>query len=406
MKRAGKLVVGAIASIALLAGGTFAAFVVVDNANAIGIQVTPGSLTEAETNEKITLAWGENTIANVEELGLGATKKVGNLVLKASYSAANLPNDTPYESYTGLLDIAVQDITVRQNENVPKFIDYLSVHVVEGDIAIGNYDVNNAMTGTPDNNGITRYTAVGNTAGRTYSVFVTLDDAASPVYNTIKNDKVYLSFDWNKANEDTLNDDSTTTYYFYDEHDVFGDAYAYAWGGDKHNGEWPGQHMTEIVDGYYSLDVSNELDKIIFSNNNDKQTVDLELDPAKQYWTLGALSEGKYLATASAEAPNVLTANYYVVGTMNNWGYSADYAMVADGDNNLAKFVYDGPNFNTNTGEQENPVHRLKVLGKDGTWYGGEGGNDVLFEADKVCTGYTVYLNNAGVVYLDAQYQA
>lgn len=409
MKRAGKLVVGAIAAISLLAGGTFAAFAVVDNADAIGIKVTPGSLTEAETGERITLNWGTNAIANVENLGLGATKKVGTLSLRAEYSAAKLPNNDPYVSYTGLLDVEVQDITVRGagHENDPKFIDYLTVNVVENDIA------ENAFAGAtklvPNKVGnISHYTATGlpDDDGKTYSVFVTLSEDASPVYNTIKTDQVYLSFNWNKADADSNEDTTTKTYYLYDEENVFGGtAYAYAWAGATINHEYPGVQMTKVADKYYSVDIANTLTKVIFSNGTDKQTVDLTLNAAEPYWTLGDVNDkGKYAADDSAVAPTVLAHNYYVVGSWNEWNYQEAYAMSEEnpGVGNRAIFNYTGDPFVTNG----TPVE-LKVRGKDGTWYGAEGGVNFVFKTtEEKCYGYTVYLNNAGVVYVVADYTA
>ena len=90
--------------------------------------------------------------------------------------------------------------------------------------------------------------------------------------------------------------------------------YAYAWRDSSdgtYNEEWPGVEMTSSNGIFtYEVDASQSYSKIIFNNNNGKQTINLDLETSDGIYTLGDKnSESKYTAT--------FTSTNFIVGKID-----------------------------------------------------------------------------------------
>ncbi len=345
MKRSLMLIGGAAGAVALLGGITYAAYAVNDNANPFGTKITPGSLTD-ETVKKITLEWGNNTIAPVSGLTSGSTQKVGELSLKAS--------GMDEEEYTGILKLDLSDLT-DYGEKAPDayLYDYLTIDVYKGSLET-KPETNDERIGgiaAGATNHSSSISVTGNAEGAIYSIFVTLDESVTPYYETVKTQSVYLSFDWNKSGNDE--EASTNPVYLYNESNVWdGDIYVYAWNGSKQNATFPGEAMNKVADKFYSFDLLKDYTNIIFSAKKDGevayQTVDLKYDSSKPYATIDekASDNEKYTVTWGADKPTIL-ADYYITGVIegvNRWyssvGLLQEYAMSEpdDATQNLAQF--------------------------------------------------------------------
>ena len=412
------LLLASIGAAALFVGGTFAAYVITDNANPIGKKISPSEITDDKVGS-ITLEWGQNTIANVGNLGAGATAKMGNIVLKASGKDAN---DQDITSYAGTLNMKLTDLTnygETQPEN--KLIDFLEVDVVTGDVTVEQWlamtseQISAARIGhiPPAANTYTYdAAATGTSAGTTYSVFVKLSDSATPVYTTISTQVVYLQLDWN-ANQSDANVEETTKVFFQKPASGWtGDkVYVYAWKSGVQNAAFPGVEMKSEGGRLYSFELAgssasgkDKFAKVIFSDYDSTaqeqhvlhQTVDTDLDYSKQYYVAGAAGEGgKYACTSSATAPQELAA-YYVTGVINGvdkWyttvGFVADLAMSTENLEHDDKGKLS--NITLKAGDQ------LCVIANDGaTYYHAQGGGNFVIESDGA---YDIYLNASSEVW-------
>lgn len=414
MKNSKKVLIGALLAASTLVGATVATYVVTDNANAVGIKVTPGTLT---AEGKVTLSWGENSVANVSNLSLGGVKQAGELILKAEHNT-----EEAYEGYNGLLNIALEDLTTRDpNYSGAKFIDYLDVYLFskEDNVQYSStvmpelIEANGYIGKIPTEQEQLSYdfAALGTPEGKHYVVYVSLNASASSVYGTIKTDIVYVTFNWNKASGDQ-NEAASNKVYFYDPNGEFGTTpYIYAFKDNKISAEWPGEAMTKISDGLFSYDLSRSFNTIIFNNNNNgKQTADIsvalndsdEIDAP--YFTLGALDSetNKYAVTPGSSNPATL-ANYYITG---------EFAAASDptsGWYGVAGFIEgnemgagDEQNYAIKEHVQLTEGDRFKIVGKDGAWYDAEesGSRDSDGNWLVTATGaYTIYLNNNGNIW-------
>lgn len=259
MKRKTIVLLSSVMASALLVGGAFAAYAVIDHAEEKGIYTTPGTITP---EQQVTLEWGAATgLSDVGDLVPATPKKAGEVVLVATPNDANI--------YTGNLLVHYEDrTTVAEALREAKFIDYLNVYVYEGSLEepdetklVGDLIAQETNTVYSKN-----IVATGNAAGKVYSIFIELDEAAESVVEKIQNDRVYVGFDWNKAD---------------------GDYYP----------------VTPVVeDGYYLVGTMNEWTE----NNNYKFTLNTESEHENEYYlknvVLGATDEFKAKYHADEEA--------------------------------------------------------------------------------------------------------
>ena len=407
------LLLASVGAAALFVGGTFAAYVITDNANPIGKKISPSEIHDDAVGS-ITLEWGENTIANVGNLAAGATAKMGNVVLKASGVDGD---NTAINSYNGSLNMKLTDLT-NYGESTPanKLIDFLEVDVVSGDVTVEQWlamtseQIAAARIGhIPPSAGVYTYdaTATGTKTGATYSVFVKLSDSATPVYSTISTQIVYLQLDWN-ANQSDVNIETTTKVFFQKPSSGWtGDkVYLYAWKDGVQNAAFPGVEMKSEGGRMYSYELAgstavgkDKFSKVIFVDFDSTQsgdarilhqTADTALDYSKQYFTCGAVGEGgKYECSASATAP-VELADYYVTGVINGvdkWyttvGFVSELAMgpAESGHDDHGRLA----NVSLKAGDS------LCVIANDGkTYYHTQSGGDWQISEDGT---YDIYLN-------------
>ena len=149
-------------------------------------------------------------------------------------------------------------------------------------------------------------------------------------------------------------------------------AYAYAWTGSGNsavsNAPWPGVEMTATGDDYY-FDLPKDYEKILFTNGDGSQTVDITLNYNHKTYTIGALSDGKYACSGATPengeefemaALEDLRFNFYITSAKqisiaavpfggngfyimpsvdgNNSGYENYTKMITYGDNNGARY--------------------------------------------------------------------
>ena len=373
--------VGAIVAGAALIGGTFASWIVTDNADPLGIKITPIDIAESET-ERVTLEWGDKTgFTNIGSIGISTSVK-RSVGLLATYTG---------NAFSGNLSAEL----TTTSSGAHTLIEYLDVEVYDKDDkdaegATKILEIGHHLT-TPtysDNADI----AVNSGTELTVSFYFKLNSAITPqIYEEVKNDFVLLTIDWNKGSAIAAQTEKQT-YYFEPISDYGSAVYAYAWdsvGGV--NAAWPGVQMTKVKDAalghqpVYACELEIKdpaYTHIIFNNGvhensgDNKQTVDLELpdlsEPSPTPFYQPYDNHGWIAAPSFDPEPE---PDYYVTGTMNDWNTTdATYKLVA----------------NTYTGEDTIPNSNIlfssfdfclldvdiaantyiKVAGTDGSWYG------------------------------------
>ena len=296
MKRKSIILLSSILAGSLLVGGAFAVYAVTDNADPLGINVTPGNLDEDKT-QYVTLNWGKSTgLAGVGQLEVGENRKVGVVGLQST------------QKYSGVFTLTIEDTTTAEKPNdAAALFDYLNVYVYDGD-----YDLVVPEGGQPTDektalpwDGVspkatitkdTETTVISGTPARTVkklsfniegstsengrplSIFVNLDDSASPIYNQITKDKVYLEVDWAPQEGDEVTEHVV---YYVNSATHWENVYAYAWAGAKVNGAWPGVKMVKLYDDVYQLNIPLGMEKIIFNNglsgDDERKTADISV---------------------------------------------------------------------------------------------------------------------------------
>lgn len=273
MKRKAIVLLSSVLAGALLVGGAFAGYAVTDNADPFGINVTPGNL-DVDDTDYITLKWGQGTnLENISLLKVGENRKVGTLNLVAEGKKA-------YEN--GIFTLTLEDKSGTKEATDPKLFDYLNVYVYDGDQNLGENGVLPSVVAAKqilkstaaESDGkkhITWENITANASGKEISVFVNLDESASPIYDSIQADKLYLEVDWNAKTGDVS---TGTVVYFQNNYD-WEHVYAYAWKGEKVNALWPGVEMVNVYDDVYRLSIPNDsFGSVVFTSKKDGATVE------------------------------------------------------------------------------------------------------------------------------------
>lgn len=290
MKRKTIVLLSSILAGSLIVGGAFASYYsVVDNANPIGANVTPGSVSEDGT-KYVTLSWGASTkFENAGDFKVGENRKLGIF---------NIVSDsTELGGYTGVVSISLEDVTAPKDVELAHMFDYLNVYIYEG--AKDLQEDGSLPAGAPakqilknaakDESGkkILNFNASATSAGSEYTVFVNLDSSAVSVYNEMPNDKVYIQVDWNPQAGDESHGAPVYTY----KPEGWGGLYAYAWEGESVNGVWPGVEMVHVYDNVYTITIPTSFGNLLFTANdgNDAhKTADLTFSgynpSSASYW--------------------------------------------------------------------------------------------------------------------------
>ncbi len=267
---------------ALLVGGVFAVnYAVTDNALPIGINVSPGDIS---TDDKtyLTLDWGESTALNdVGNIKVGTNRKSGVVSLKSSVN------------YAGVFDVTVSQ-TAKAGENPSYLIDYLDVKVFKGDVDLNEgalpsgdptLSLLHTTATTKSGDVLSRHsnvTVTGNPVGAEYTVFVTLDSSANPIFGAIQEDLVTIKVDWNAQS----GDENTGALIYATKPEGWSGLSLYSWSGDKANAQYPGVPMVKsYVDtagnDVYQITVPSEyMTNLIFNcgdkDDNEHKTADLK----------------------------------------------------------------------------------------------------------------------------------
>ena len=315
MKRKTIVLLSSVLAASLLVGGAFAGYAVTDNADPIGINVTPGANEEDDT-KYVTLDWGQQT--NLESVGLlqlGETRRVGTVNLVAS------------RSYTGVFSLSLEDKTSPAHAS-PKLFDYLEAYVYEGVLEtpdstklLGKIDGETALTGAKK---VFTKDVTSTAEGYKMTIFVAVNDKASPSYPDLQADKVWLEVDWGVKDSSELAQGKTVSF---KKPEGWGNTInAFAWTGSKNNAEYPGVAMVNIYDDIYELLIpgtgDDSLNSIIFNDGKGEgkhQTVDLDFtgfdQATKPCFIVSGESEGK--ATGAWAAKPGKTETVDVTATKN-----------------------------------------------------------------------------------------
>ena len=282
MKRKTTILLSSIMASALLVGGVFAVnYAVTDNALPIGINVSPGDISTDDTTY-LTLDWGESTALNdVGNIKVGTNRKSGVVSLKSSVN------------YAGVFDVTVSQ-TAKAGENPSYLIDYLDVKVFKGDVNLNEgalpsgdptLSLLHTTATTKSGDVLSRHsnvTVTGNPVGAEYTVFVTLDSSANPIFEAIQEDLVTIKVDWNAQ----TGDENTGALIYATKPEGWSGLSLYSWTGDKANAQYPGVPMVKsYVDengkDVYQITVPSEyMTNLIFNcgdkDDNEHKTGDLK----------------------------------------------------------------------------------------------------------------------------------
>ena len=401
------LLLASIGAAALLGGATFAAWAVTDNADPIGVKVTPGTIEDDDT-KYVTMSWGEETknLQNISGITLGENRKVGVVELL-----------TNGYNYNGVLTVSIKDNTSGKAEGTASLMDYLSVHVYKGKQDLRDVETTPATSEAPaviskelpeatlwgsidpqylvedpddreysisdDAEGAKRAIEgeEGKFEGVFYSVFVTLDAGAMSVYGQIQNDVVFLGLDWNPQSGHAAQ--SKTVYA--SRESGWSDVYAFAWVDNKHNAEWPGVKMTNVKRDIFSLEVPADMEYIIFNDGNsgdEHQTENISFenyDPDTPYYNPNEKTW--------TEVPSIDDLTYKVVGKIEgseDWTFAGGKPLSPNTSADGAEEYYAKLKFKS--GDE------IKVMDSDNAFYPAQGGNYVITEDGD----YNVYFRPLG----------
>lgn len=338
-----------VASLGLI-GGTFAAFIVTDNANPIAIQITPKVLSEDAENP-VTLSWGEHSLAN-----LGSITKQFQ---KAFY--ANLVADV---DYTGYFTATIDD------EDGANLVKYITVTAkLEG-------AQENLLVLNEDKLADTKPVTVESGQAKKVNITVDFDCESDVEFAKMQTESLSLTIDWNKGADsyDASDDQKTQTIYYATD---WAEPYAYAWQAesDNQNGMWPGQAMTHVYDNLYRISVKTTMTSIIFSNHGASETSAVALSgftAAKPYWDGDSWEEIPPQSSTSKE--------YFLVGNLgeaSTWGQKSDEAkltLMGEKAPDGTSVQYEIDNVNFAAGDE------FKIMDGDFN-YAWDGGNYVVQEA-------------------------
>lgn len=387
-KKSLALLITSITGLAL-AGGTFAAWAVTDNAAPFSINVTPGEVS-TDTTDYVTLEWGsQKNIGNVSNLQAGETRKVGVLDLRVNT-----------ESTAALSGKLSQSIAYSGEGATYKLSTQLSIKVYAGDLTLeqaaaatpvdmsaGYIDI----VTTPDTYSGQTLVPGNRNKAILYSVFASLPDMTASDYAQYKTQSATITYDWGVAAGTQEVSGDYTTYYAAG----FGSTvYAYAWKNGAENATWPGVKMEAAnVNGFYSVQIEDakQYTKIIFSDGTDnKKSEDIVIAESfvngKNCYTYNG---GDNRFTVHDDSVEVA---YYLVGEHLFFGDNSSAPAAAwsvDQSPSQAKLTLVSGVANINVYTDGNA--KLKVYEvASGIWYSNDGNDFTLNDAGKYTITFTL----------------
>lgn len=349
-----------------LVGATFAAWAVTDNANPLGIKISPTTISGDTTDySTMVLSWGDTTnFVKVENLQKGV-KTYRSIQVQSEVEHSG--NDT---AVGGNLSAYIEDRSTHL-AGAPKLIENIVVKVYADKDNSGTpneFDSGDTLLFTLDGTASTPVLTGAadvetDTEGDPKTIFFEIEvpsTVTAIAYNQMASDVIYLGIDWNKPSSVTAA--HVQNIYFKKPAGYNGVPYAYAYeeGSDpiNHNHTWPGVAMTQYNGSYYVISVDmDEYDHIIFSDNGANQTADLTI-PAMG--TLTPYYTGTGTSWTALPSDAEVETEYYLAGTFNNWA-------TQDSSYKLTKVSATQYTYALNI-----PAHssvEYKVVGTDGVWY-------------------------------------
>ena len=105
-------------------------------------------------------------------------------------------------------------------------------------------------------------------------------------------DKIYDNGKWSDYNSGGGDDEPTAKTVYYQNTNNWNKVYAYYWSNsNKTMTTWPGEKMTSVGNGVYSINVPSDADYIIFTNGSGTQTDDLTIAGDKKIYNNGNWSD-------------------------------------------------------------------------------------------------------------------
>ena len=313
-----------------LVGATFAAWAVTDNADPLGIKISPSGISETTDGySTMVLEWGDKThFTNISGLTLDTPQEV-TLGVKSTVVAITGDTQTG-----GNLSIRLEDYTTSHVEGAPKLIDNIEVTVSRMVSTVKTPIAGLALGGTTLTANANIPTPVNGDAETLYFTVQIADGVSSAQYNQMQSDVVYLLVDWNKPTG--ITEVSTTTVFFKADAEKLGGgtprAYAYKEGTSSlaKNADWPGAVMTSYnsENHIYSIDLEvNKFENIIFSYGDGglNQTADLAI-PAP---TAGTPLYNGTTWVANSYSQDDSEPVYYLVGNITGWATQEAYKLTS-----------------------------------------------------------------------------
>ena len=315
MKRKSIILLSSILAGSLLVGGAFAAWAVTDNADPLGINVTPGNISHDDKNYA-TLSWGKSTKLNdLGNLKVGENRKAGVVYLQSDN-----------EDYLGKFTVKFCDATpstVEKETTDPKLVDYLNVKVYQGALSLqedGSLPVGTVLGEIKKSDTyVGDYKKVdielhGTPAGAPVTVFVNLDVTASGGFTKMQQDNVHLEVDWGVSSP---GDESTEHLVYYENVNNWSEVWAFTWSTatGQNNKDFPGVQMAQHNGSIYKVAIPLNMEFIIFSagdNNDEHKTADIPLtgynDATSPYYN-------------GSWQPLPANRDYYIVGNLDGTGW-------------------------------------------------------------------------------------
>ncbi|MBR1483024.1 MAG: starch-binding protein [Ruminococcus sp.] len=119
-------------------------------------------------------------------------------------------------------------------------------------------------------------------------------------------------------------------YVYYQDTNSWGNVNAYMWSDSGEAQAWPGQSMENIGNGVFRIKIPSGVDKIIFSNNGNNQTGNLDLPGAGQIYNNGSWSS--YSGGGGTIVNPPVSGNYVYYQDTNNWGNVNAYMWSGSGE--------------------------------------------------------------------------
>lgn len=315
-----------------LVGATFAAWAITDNADPLGIKISPSAVSESTDGySTMVLSWGDKTqFTNIAGLALDETKVV-SLEVASKVTAIDSDHETG-----GNLVIRLNDYTESHVQGAPKLVDNLEVKAYKFVDNVKTYIDGLVLGGETKEANANIATPVDGSALRIYFEVSIANTVTAPQYSQMQNDVVYLFADWNKPTGIT---EVTTTTVFFKAAEAklgAGTPHVYAYKetstGINKNAEWPGVEMSiyNTENKVYSIALEAEkFDHVIFSYGASglDQTADLELDATKPLYDAVAKEWKQNTYQKDVQEPV-----YYLVGNVNEWDTVNEYKLHDEGN--------------------------------------------------------------------------